>query len=357
MNNTLINFMPGPVSIHPDVKKVFQNTFLSHRAKKFYDDVDSFRKQLLSFTKAENVALFVGSGSFGNEVTAMYLKQLNAPGLILVNGEFGKRISEQAREIGLNFHKYEVALGKIFDYDEIENILTTDKNIAWVWFVHCETSTGVLNNMQQLKTICNKRNIKLAADCVSSIANTEVDLSGIYLACTTSGKGIASYAGISMVFFSNDILQLKTQGIPRYMNLQYHVDTHYVPYTISANLFYATVKAFEGVANKEHRTTITQLSARLFTELKALGFSLLCDEKVVMPGIISIVCPPEINSYEFGQELERNYIYVNFGGQYLRKANYFQICLMGHHTDAEIDQFLGFIKKYVKALKTELVKN
>ena len=116
----VINFMPGPVNLHTETRNVFYNVFLSHRSAKFYADVRDFKQELCRFVNAQNVAFLVGSGSMANEVTAQYLKQLGGKGLILVNGEFGKRLTEQASHIELNFDIYQTSLGSVFNYSEIE---------------------------------------------------------------------------------------------------------------------------------------------------------------------------------------------------------------------------------------------
>ena len=353
MNDQIINFMPGPVNLHQQVKDVYSSTFLSHRSAKFYNDVNAFKHDLCGFVNAKNVAFFVGSGSLANEVVAQYLKQLQGKGLILINGEFGKRLKEQATHIELNFDTYVKELGSGFDYDDIETQLATS-NYSWIWFVNCETSSGVLNNLSLLKNICKKHNVKIAVDCISTIGNTNVDLSEVYLASSTSGKGLSSYPGIAIVFFAPQVLEIITRGIPKYMNIAHHCETNLVPYTISTNLFYALTHAFSGIANEAHRNNIQQISNYIYTELEKIGFTFLGNYTKMMPGIISIICPPEMNSYDLGVELEKNNFYVNYGGAYLKNANYFQICIMGHQEMANAEKLVNFLKVKKSSVKLQV---
>jgi aspartate aminotransferase-like enzyme len=353
MENLSINFMPGPVNLHPEVKRVYHDTFLSHRSAKFYNDVAQFRKDLCSFVNASEVAFFVGSGSLGNEVVAQYLKQLGGKGLILINGEFGKRLREQAAHVELDFDTVEEELGQSFNYNAIEQLLI-EKNYNWLWFVNCETSSGVLNRLDTLKFLSKKHHVKLAVDCISTIGNTPVDLDGVYIASGTSGKGLASYPGIAMVYFDPEVLKLNCSGMPKYMNLRHHRDTNWVPYTISTNLFYALRHAFDGIANEQHRENIAHISNYVYEQLAELGFTFLGDYNDMMPGIISIICPPEINSYELGVELEKNNFYVNYGGAYLRNGNYFQICIMGHQEIRNAEKLVSFLKLKKEALRLKI---
>jgi aspartate aminotransferase-like enzyme len=350
MEKEILNFMPGPVNLHPEVKKVYHDTFLSHRSEKFYADVATFGKKLCDFVHAKNVAFFVGSGTLGNEVVAQYLGRLQGKGLILVNGEFGKRIREQATYAQLDFHDIEWELGSAFDYKAIDRYVA-ENTPSWIWFVNCETSSGVLNDMGKLKKICRKHHVKLAADCISSIGNTPVDLKGIFLASGTSGKGLASYPGIAMVYYADELTSLSAQGIPKYMNLTHHKETRHVPYTISTNLFYSLVHAFKTVSHADHQMNIRFISDFIYRELSRTGFSFLGNYEEMMPGIISIVCPPSLSSFELGVELEQNGFYVNYGGSYLRKGNYFQICIMGHHEIEKAAKLVGFLKNKTSLLQ------
>lgn len=353
MEKEHINFMPGPVNLHPDTKKIYHDTFLSHRSAKFYHDISLFRNELCSFVKVEAAAFFVGSGSLANEVVAQYLKQLGGKGLILVNGEFGKRLTEQAGYIELDFDRYAIGLGEAFDYTHLGRMLDAN-TYKWIWFVHCETSSGILNDLKTIKDLGDNHGLKVAVDCISTIGNIEVDLSGVYLAAGTSGKGLASYPGIAMVYFNPELTELETSCIPKYMNLKHHSDTNWVPYTISTNAFYALRHSFENISNAVHRQNIVAIGEFIYNELSALGFGFLGKRENMMPGIVSIICPPELNSYELGLELEKNLFYVNYGGAYLRNANYFQICVMGHQNMENAKKLVNFLKAKKEALALQI---
>lgn len=349
MTRTIYNFMPGPVNLHPDVMETFSTTFLSHRSEKFYSDVERLRERLCKFVNAEQVAFLVGSGSLANETVAQYLKQLNGKGLILVGGEFGKRLSEQATHTGLAHEVMRFIPGQAFDYDLIEARVTNEQP-AFIWTVHCETSTGVLHDLSRLKKIAHKSGAKLAVDCISTIANVDVDLSGVYLASGTSGKGLASFAGIAMVFFQTEVLDLEVRDLPKYFNLAHHRSTRFVPYTINTNQFYALEQAFRTTEPSEHRIKIKALSDYIYKELVDAGLSVLGAYENMMPGVISLVCPPAVNAFQLGTLLEENGFYVNYGGAYLRADNYFQICIMGHQTLENAKLLCDFIKEHVAVL-------
>ena len=71
-------------------------------------------------------------------------------------------------------------MGDPFIYTELEEIMTTG-NYEWIWFVHHETSTGMLNDLNELNTLCNENQMKLCVDCISSIGAIPLDLKDVYL--------------------------------------------------------------------------------------------------------------------------------------------------------------------------------
>jgi aspartate aminotransferase-like enzyme len=310
-----------------------------------------FSKELCEYTGAQNVAFLTGSGSLGNEVIASYLSKEKGKGLILCNGEFGKRLINQATQMGLDFISYNTNW-KEFSYPEIERIVDENK-IGWVWFVHCETSTGILNDMDKLKKICLPRGIKLCADCISSIGNLKVDLKGMYLVSNASGKGIGSYAGISMVYYDDRALEVDTRGIPRYFDLKYNKDCRGIPFTLNTNLFYALRKAFSITSPVSHREHIRRLSNWMFDEIEKMGITLFWNRDKAMPGVFTFILPKEINSYELGREFEEAGFWLNYGSAYLREANMIQAFIMGYHTQDRLMPFIEALQSLIPAKVSE----
>ena len=139
-----LTFLPGPVKLHKNIFKELAVFPLSHRSEEFKKIFSGTCEQLTAITKAKNVALFMGSGTLANDVIGAQLSELKGKGLILTNGEFGERLVDQAQRFSLNFERFSYPWGQSFDYEKIEKYIL-QKKPAWVWFVHVETSCGILN--------------------------------------------------------------------------------------------------------------------------------------------------------------------------------------------------------------------
>src|SRR5690606_29129686 len=117
---------------------------------------------------------------------------------------------------------------------------------GWIWCAHCETSTGVLNDLDALRELCAESGAKLCLDCISSIGTIPVNLSGVFLASCSSGKGLRGYPGISMVFHHHSVAS-RPDCLPRYLDLGYYCEQQGVPFTFSSNLLHALHAAIRHV--------------------------------------------------------------------------------------------------------------
>ena len=231
----LFNFLPGPVDFSRQVQEVYNDRPCSHRGDAFMKDFQKLRKLLCSLVNAKQVQIMMGPGTLANDAVAAQLSMLGQPGLILVSGEFGRRLVRNANGAQLIFQTLEIPEGQDFKQSDIEGALDEYPGVEWLWGTHCETSTGVLNDLTMYKDVCSKRGIRLCMDCISSIGTVPVDLSGVYLASATSGKGLASISGLSMVFHDHD-LQPAPDYLPCVLDLGVYQECKGVPFTIQSNL-------------------------------------------------------------------------------------------------------------------------
>src|SRR5262249_11056976 len=136
------------------------------------------------------------------------------------NGEFGRRIVKQAQRFGLQPHVLEWPWGQPWDLDQVADTLEDMPANSWVWGVHQESSTGVMNDLAGLVEIGRKRSIRICADCVSSLGAVPVDLSEVYLATGATGKAFSSYAGLALVFADPvKLTNLNLDRVPAYLDL------------------------------------------------------------------------------------------------------------------------------------------
>lgn len=321
-------YLPGPVDVHAEVQKAFAREPISHRSEIFMGDFRATRHLLCELTRARHVEIMMGSGSLANDAVCGQLSLLDAPGLILSNGEFGDRLVDHASRQRLPFEVYQIGWGEPFDLAEVRRRLDANPQLRWIWATHCETSTGILNDLQALKAIAREYNLKLALDCISSIGTVPVDLSDVYLATCVSGKALASYPGLSMVFY-NHTLTPAPNRLPRYLDLGFYAAQAGIPFTTSSNLLYALQTALQRVVWQDKYAQIADDGAWLRRGLREVGLQIVAPDAQAAPAVVSIALPPEIRSKTVGWQLKKAGYLLSYNSGYLIQRNWIQICLMG----------------------------
>jgi aspartate aminotransferase-like enzyme len=321
-----VNFLPGPVAVRREVRRAFEQAPESHRGESFKKDFQATKQILCELVRAKNAGLLMGSGTLANDAVAGQLSLLKGHGLVLSNGEFGARLVDHARRFNLDFDALEFSWGKPLDLAAVKRKLSG--KIAWLWCTHCETSTGILTDLDALKTLCAENGTKLCLDCVSTIGTMPVDLTGVYLASCSSGKGLRAYPGIAMVFYSHETASAPDK-LPRYLDLGFYARHSGTPFTFSSNLLHALHAAVNRVNWERRFTETTELSAWLRERLVEMGFNLVGSGALLSPAVITISLPPEMNSQKIGEAMQEAGYLLSYNSEYLRCKNWIQICFMG----------------------------
>jgi aspartate aminotransferase-like enzyme len=323
-----ISFLPGPVSLRPEIRAALDKLPLSHRCDKFKEEVALTKTLLCQLVRAQRVEILLGSGTLANDVIAAQLSLLAAPGIILSNGEFGSRLVDHARRFDLSFHALEIEWGGRFDREQVCQTLDRHRDARWLWAIACETSTGILNDVEWLKETCAGRGVKLCLDCISWVGTAPVDLQGVYLASCASGKGLGAFPGLSMVFY-HDAVAPQPDKLPRYLDLGYCAAQNGVPFTHSSNLLSALQVALKRYDSQQPFAEIEELSVWLRPKLRELGFHILAPDAHASPAVITLVLPKSISSQKIGDQLQAAGFLLSYESEYLRDRNWIQICLMG----------------------------
>lgn len=323
-----VSFLPGPVTVRREVRRAFEQAPESHRADSFVKDFQATKQALCDLVHAPSVGLLLGSGTLANDVMGGQLSLERTPGLVLSNGEFGERLADHARRWGLAFETMAQSWGQALNLAAVRHRLEHAPAPGWLWCTHCETSTGVLNDLERLKALCAEFNVKLCLDCISSIGTVPVDLRGVWLASCASGKGLRSYPGLSMVFYHHAVAP-SPQGLPRYLDLGCYAALDGVPFTFSSNLLHALAAAIRRVRWEERFAALVELSAWLRTSLRTQGFELVGSDTATSPAVVTIALPASLNSVTIGGLLQESGYLVSCRSDYLRHRNWIQVCLMG----------------------------
>jgi aspartate aminotransferase-like enzyme/GNAT superfamily N-acetyltransferase len=337
-----LNLLPGPVLTTPEVNAAFAAPPISHRSPEFLDHLSSVRSRLHELTGARDVQVLPGSGSLGTAVVAAQLALHPTTGLILSNGEFGERLAAEARRAGLRFDWLQLRWGATFDLEQVETFVARVPRGGWLWCVHHETSTSVLNPLESLKELAANHGLRICVDCISSIGAVPVDLQGVHLATGTSGKGLGAYPGLSLVFHDYSPLPAPDR-LPSYIDLGHWAAHTSSPHTHSSNLVGALAAGLRQVTPARMQRILDN-GRWLRGALRSRGFTLVAPESAACSAGITLSLGDTGSAAQLGEELEQRGFQLNFRSRHLRQRNWIQLSLLGDPPRPDLERFLHAVK-------------
>jgi aspartate aminotransferase-like enzyme/GNAT superfamily N-acetyltransferase len=340
------NLLPGPVKIEPWVREALVAPPISHRSFEFKALLRAAKGTLSEMTGGTRVEIAAGSGTLANDMIGAQLAAEEGEGLVLSNGEFGDRLLDHARRFGLRHTSLRFPWGETFDYDAIEGALGRMGDPRWVWCVHGETSTGVLNDLPRLKEFCKARELSLSLDAVSTIGAVPMDLRGVRFASGCSGKALGAFPGLALVFYDQPRANGKTA---RSLDLGFFADANGIPFTLSSNLVNALRAALERLDVEARAAQVEEVSGWLRKELEGVGLPALAARDEAFPAVTTIPLPPTVSSLDVGQRLINAGFLVSFESGYLVDRNWIQLCLMRESSVALVKPVVDLLEEIIKS--------
>lgn len=350
-----ISLLPGPVEVSAEVAAAFRARSVSHRDPEFVAAFERVRVRLGELVGGRSVGLFAGGGTLANDVVAATLAAdpRAGRGLILANGEFGERLAGQARRAGLEFDRMRWAWGRPWDLDAVEDWLDRSPAIRWAWCVHLETSTGMLNDLPGLVGRLRRRGVRVCADVVSSLGAVEVDLSGVHLAASASGKALRAYAGLGLVFAAPGACDGAATGrVPASLDLPAALASRGPGSTIASPGVWALGRALDPFETPGHRVAryrdAAELGHRLRRGLEALGLDLIVEERWAAPVVTAFALPKGWSGATFRAACRGLGFEVATASHYLRARGWAQVATMGAVTDEHAAAFLAGLARRLR---------
>jgi aspartate aminotransferase-like enzyme/predicted N-acetyltransferase YhbS len=347
---------PGPVQVGDEVRRAFRRASVYHRTPSFIAMFQDVRRRLSDLVGGSDVALLSGSGTLANDAVAANLAAdpATGPGLVLVNGEFGQRLARQAARAGLRSRTLEWDWGRPWDIAAIEAALQADLSINWIWGVHLETSTGVLNDLPALTRVCKSRGVRVCLDCMSSLGAVPLDLSAVHMASGTSGKSLGSYAGVAFVLAAPGALtQVRRERVAPSLDAAAAIEAHGPRFTFASpqvTALHEALKTYDTPDLRHERyESYARLGALVRAGLRAAGIDPIAPDSCAAPVITSFAAPAAMTPALF-VALCRGWGF-EIGGlsEYLEKRAWGQIATMGAVREREVRGLMRRVARHLRS--------
>lgn len=352
---------PGPLTTSRAVK---EEMLVDHCT---WDDdykyiTQKIRSELLKLahvTSDEYTAVLMqGSGTFGVESVLTSAIGENNKLLILTNGAYGERMVEIAKYAKLKYCVYNSNYNSSPDEVEVEKILSEDLDITHISVVHCETTTGILNDIESIARLAKRYNKKIIIDAMSSFGGVDIDVKELNLdfIISSANKCIQGVPGFSFIICKKDEL-IKCKGNSNSLSLDLYSQWVEMEkdgkwrFTSPTHVVLGFAKAIEelqaegGVSYRYKR--YHDNNRRLIERMREIGFKSYIDEKYQSPIITSFIYPEGkfnfLNMYNYVKERG----YAIYPGK-ISDADTFRIGNIGEIYSEDIEKICDIFDEYYR---------
>ena len=222
MSPSKLLFTPGPLNTTNGVKSAMLCDMGSRDAE-FLGIVREIRRQLLEIGGADEAfecVLLQGSGTYVLESVISSAIPRDGRLLVLVNGAYGRRIRDIAKVHGIETEALELAENRKFTAEMVRDQLAALPGTTHVAAVHCETTTGILNPIEEIGPIVRNAGAVYFVDAMSSFGAVEIDLktAPIDFLVSSANKCIQGVPGFGFVLARRERL-LECRGRARTLSL------------------------------------------------------------------------------------------------------------------------------------------
>lgn len=250
---------PGPTQVKENVRmarsRECTNPDLDEDFVEFYKETCQLISSLL-YTKNETLILD-GEGILGLEAACASLTEKGDKVLVLDNGIYGKGFADFVSMYGGVPTLYTVDDRNPIDPAALEEYLKDNHDYKYATLVHCDTPSGMLNDIGTLCPLLKKYGIMTVVDSVSGMFGEEVRVDDyrIDILCGGSQKAVSAPPGLTFVVISEEakraMAERKTPIASFYANLKAfegYYEAKWFPYTMPISDIYGLRAAFDNIA-------------------------------------------------------------------------------------------------------------
>ncbi|MFQ2071499.1 2-aminoethylphosphonate--pyruvate transaminase [Aeromonas veronii] len=350
---------PGPLSTTATVRAAMLQDSCTWDADYNLGVVEPIRRELVrlatgpEYQSDYSAVLLQGSGSYVVESVLGSAIGVDECLLIINNGAYGARMGEMARCLGLRHHELDCGETTRPEPAAIEAMLARHPEITHLAMVHCETTTGMLNPLDEVAALCQRRGIRLIVDAMSSFGGIPIDMGrlGIEFLISSANKCIQGVPGFGFVIARRAALAA-CAGRARSVSLDLHAQWQTMEqqggkwrFTSPTHTVLAFAQALReldeegGIEARHQRYSENQRT--LVAGMAALGFAPLLPEQWQSPIITAFYSPahPDYRFADFYQRLKAQG-FVIYPGK-VSQADCFRIGNIGDVTPERVRELLA----------------
>jgi len=297
---------PGPLTTSRTVKEAMLHDYGS-RDQRFIDINHRVRSRLVDLVDGADSHACVplqGSGTFVVEAMLSNFVPSEGKVLILVNGAYGQRMESICAYHGLSAESLIWAEDEPVDSSAVAERLTADASISHVAVVHCETTTGILNPIEEVGAVVAAADRALLIDSMSAFGALPVSSRRIRFDAlvASSNKCLEGAPGMGFCLAAKDALEA-TQGnsdslcldlYQQWRGLEANGQWRFTPPTHCILAFDQALREFDEEGGVSGRGGRYRANCNLLvTGMRELGFETLLPDELQAPIIVTFRMPAD----------------------------------------------------------------
>ncbi|MFN2280122.1 MAG: pyridoxal-phosphate-dependent aminotransferase family protein [Candidatus Promineifilaceae bacterium] len=341
---------PGPSNAHPRVLQAIAMRQVGHLDPSFIqvmDDVQDLLRYVWQIKDGFTLAIS-GTGSAAMEAAIANTVEPGDIVLIGVIGYFGERMVEIARRYGAEVHVIEKPWGEAFTTAELYSAVEKYRP-AVLGLVHGETSTGVMQPLEEIGDLCHEFDCLLLVDAVTSLATAPFlfDEWKIDIAYSCSQKGLSCPPGLGPLAFGPRALdKIKNRTAPVrswYLDINLLIDywdgnSRRYHHTAPINMNYALREGLRLVAEEGLKTRWArhlEIAEFFWDGLAKLGLSCHAPRELRLPALTTVRVPEGVSAAAVARQLLLDYNIEVAGGFGQLAGKVWRVGLMGFNSRRE----------------------
>jgi alanine-glyoxylate transaminase/serine-glyoxylate transaminase/serine-pyruvate transaminase len=355
---------PGPSNVDPRVLRAMAAPVIGHLDPEFLKIMDE-TKQLLQYTFQTKNYLTLpvsGTGSAGMEAALINVIEPGDKAVVCVSGVFGERMCDIVQRCGAELIRVDATWGTPIDPQQVQTALKHEQ-VKVVAIVHAETSTGVLQPLEEISRIVHEHGALFLVDTVTSLGGcpVKVDEWGMDVVYSGTQKCLSCPPGMAPITFSPvaekalDAREAKVQSwyLDMTMVRRYWGQERFYHHTAPISMCYALRESLrliyeEGLEARWQRHFANHRA--LMAGLQAMDLQPLVKEGFRLPSLNTVRIPEGIQDAKVRSRLLQEYGIEIGGGLGSLKGQIWRIGLMGYNsTPQTVRTFLGALEAILRS--------
>lgn len=352
---------PGPSNVDPRILRAMSEPTLGHLDPDFGRIMDDTTKLLRYVFSTDNTLTIPisGTGSAGMEAASVNMVEPVDKAVVCVAGVFGERMADSFSRAGAQVIRVDVPWGKPVALDDVVKALEENPDCKLLGIVHAETSTGVLQPLDDIVKKAHANGVKVIVDAVTSLGGMEVPVDRLKLDFVYSGtqKCLGCPPGLSPVTVNNEmaehIARRNSKCRSWYLDLsmikRYWGSERFYHHTAPINMIYALHEALsiiheEGLEARYARHLESQKA--LVLGLQEMGMELVVEPEFRLPSLTTVYVPEGVDESSVRKRLLEEYNIEIGAGLGVFKGKVWRIGLMGSNPcKSTVMTLLGALKE------------